>query len=118
MLIGAGVGLAFSVAVNLGVHGVRDDDVGVASAAVGAVQQIGGSIGPSLFNTIAGTVAAGYLATRSSSDDRVLAAAAVESYGVSFDIAGAVLVGAALVSAAMLIARRRTSADDLSGTPA
>ena len=117
LLIGAGIGFAFSIAVNLGVHGVRQQDAGVASAAVGAVQQMGGSIGPSLFNTIAGTVAAGYLATRPSADDSVLAAAAAESYGVSFDIAAAVLVGAALISAAMLRTRRRTGVDDRAGTP-
>ena len=119
LLIGAGIGLAFSIAVNLGVHGTRDEDAGVASASVAAVQQMGGSIGPSLFNTIAGTVAAGYLATRATGDDRVLAAAAAESYGVSFDIAAAVLAGAALVSAGMLrTRRRRASRDDVAGAPA
>lgn len=117
LLIGAGIGLAFSIAVNLGVHDVRQQDAGVASATVAAVQQMGGSIGPSLFNTIAGTVAAGYLATRSTSEASALAAA-VESYGVSFDIAAAVLAGAALISAAMLSTRRRTSTGDLPGTPA
>ena len=118
LLIGAGIGFAFSVAVNLGVLGVREQDAGIASAAVAAVQQMGGSIGPALFNTIAGSVAAGYLATRASSDDRVLAAAAAQSYGVSFDIAAAVLLGATLVSAAMLGRRRRAGRDDVAGARA
>ena len=119
LLIGTGIGFAFSIAVNLGIRGVRDEDAGVASASVAAVQQMGGSIGPSLFNTIAGSVLAGYLATRASSDDRVLAAAAAESYGVSFDIAAVVLLGAAVVSAGMLgTRRRRPSRDDVAGTPA
>ena len=112
LLIGAGIGFAFSVAVNLGIYGVRDEDAGVASATVGAVQQIGGSIGPSLFNTIAGSVLAGYLAGRSADDAGVRAAAAVESYGVSFDIAATVLLGAALVSAVMLATRRRRTPAD------
>ena len=120
LLIGTGIGLAFSIAVNLGVHGVQDQDAGVASASVAAVQQMGGSIGPSLFNTIAGTVAAGYLATRATGDDRVLAAAAAESYGVSFDIAAAVLLGAAVVSAVLLATHRRRSVreDVTKGAPA
>ena len=111
VLIGAGIGLAFSIAVNLGVFGVRDEDAGVASAAVAAVQQMGGSIGPSLFNTIAGTVVAGYLATRPAGAG-VEAEAAAYSYSVAFYIAAAVLAGAALTSAALLRAHGRRDTRD------
>ncbi len=102
ILIGAGLGLALSVAVNLGVQGVRNEDAGVASATVNAVQQMGGAIGPALFNTIAGSVLAGYLATRAADDDSVVAAAARNSYSAAFDIAAAVMLAAVIVSAGLL----------------
>lgn len=92
ILIGSGLGLALSVAVNLGVQGVRNEDAGVASAAVNAVQQMGGAIGPALFNTIAGSVLAGYLATRSAG----------------------VMLGAVVVSVGLLRPRRATADRHLS----
>ena len=112
VLIGAGLGLALTVAINLGVQGVSDDDAGVASATVNAVQQMGGSIGPSLFNTIASSVLVGYLASRGgeltagSTNDRLLAQAEVHSYSVAFQIAAAILLAAGLISALMLRLRR------------
>lgn len=116
VLVGAGLGLALSIAINLGVYGVRAEEAGVASATVNAVQQIGGSIGPSLFNTIAGSVLASYLASRGGqlaagvTDERVLNTAAVHSYGVAFDIAAAILLGSALISAGLLGLRLRPTA--------
>lgn len=118
VLIGAGLGLALSVAINLGVQGVRDDDAGVASATVNAVQQMGGSIGPSLFNTIAASVLAGYVASRGgdlgagSVDDGLLALAEVHSYSVAFRIAAAILLAAALTSGLMLRTRCRHTTID------
>lgn len=108
VLIGAGLGLALAVAINLGVQGVGDNDAGVAAATVNAVQQMGGSIGPSLFNTIASSVMVTYLASRSQqapavTGERLLALAQVHSYGVAFQIAGAILLAAAVISGAMMI---------------
>lgn len=111
-LVGIGLGLALAVALNLGVDGVLPEDAGVASAAVNAVQQVGGSIGPSLFNTIAGSAFAGYLVRYASTapDERLRTAATVHSYSVAFDVAAAVVLGTAIVSAAMLRGRREPSA--------
>ena len=124
VLIGAGLGLAISVAVNLGVQGVDPDDAGVASATVNAVQQVGGSIGPSVFNTIAGSVLASVLATGNARlgdaatevEQQVLAAAAVQSYSVSFDIGAALLLITAIVSALMF--GRQTSPGATTATKA
>jgi EmrB/QacA subfamily drug resistance transporter len=118
ILIGAGLGLALSIAINQGVFGVAADDAGVASAAVNAVQQAGGSIGPSLFNTIAGSVLATYLLDHGGSAEptrnrAVLAAAQVHSYTVAFVIAAVILLVGALVSAALLGRLPRRSAHPL-----
>lgn len=119
-LVGAGLGLALAVAVNLGIDGVQPEDAAVASATVNAVQQVGGSIGPSLFNTIAGSAFAGYLVSNASatSDERLRALATVHSYSVSFDVAAAIVLGTAIVGAAMLRRRRDPAAADPTTTKA
>jgi EmrB/QacA subfamily drug resistance transporter len=63
MVTGLGMGLMFSTAFNTGTYGVAPQDSGVASATVNTGQQLGGSIGTSLLNTIAASAVTGYLAT-------------------------------------------------------
>jgi EmrB/QacA subfamily drug resistance transporter len=116
ILIGAGIGLAFTVAINLGVDGVEAEDAGVASAAVNAMQQIGGAVGPSLFTTIAASALATYVAShaghdpaRSARDAGILASATVHSYTVAFAIAAAIFLCAALLSALMLHPSRKAA---------
>jgi len=62
-LMAAGLGLGFTIApsMNTGTFGVAPQDAGVASATLNTGQQIGGSIGTSLLNTIFATVVAHYL---------------------------------------------------------
>ncbi|MQA98074.1 MAG: hypothetical protein GEV11_26985 [Streptosporangiales bacterium] len=62
-----GLGTTFMPAMNLATSGVRPQDAGVASAMVSTVQQVGGSIGTALLNTIAATVTATYLSTHTPS---------------------------------------------------
>jgi EmrB/QacA subfamily drug resistance transporter len=61
VLTGLGLGLMFSTAFNTGTFGVAPQDAGVASATVNTGQQLGGSIGISLLNTIAASAVASYL---------------------------------------------------------
>jgi hypothetical protein len=49
--------------MNTGTYGVAPHDAGVASATLNTGQQIGGSIGTSLLNTIFASSVAGYLAS-------------------------------------------------------
>ncbi|WP_432040568.1 MFS transporter [Streptomyces cucumeris] len=53
ILVGFGMGLVMAPAMNYATHGVNEQDAGVASATVNTAQQIGGSIGTALLNTIA-----------------------------------------------------------------
>lgn len=64
IVAGLGMGLMFSTAFNTGTYGVAPRDAGVASATVNTGQQLGGSIGTALLNTIATSAGAGYLAAR------------------------------------------------------
>jgi EmrB/QacA subfamily drug resistance transporter len=63
IVTGLGMGLVFSTAFNTGTYGVQPQDTGVASASVNTGQQLGGSMGTSLLNTIAASATAGYLAS-------------------------------------------------------
>jgi EmrB/QacA subfamily drug resistance transporter len=64
-LMAAGLGFGFIIApsMNTGTFGVPPQDAGVASATLNTGQQIGGSIGTSLLNTIFATAVAHYLAS-------------------------------------------------------
>jgi EmrB/QacA subfamily drug resistance transporter len=64
-LMVAGLGLGFTIApsMNTGTYGVAPQDAGVASATLNTGQQIGGSIGTSLLNTIFASAVARYLAS-------------------------------------------------------
>ncbi len=63
-LLVAGLGFGFIVApsMNTGTFGVAPQDAGVASATLNTGQQIGGSIGTSLLNTVAASATAAYVA--------------------------------------------------------
>jgi EmrB/QacA subfamily drug resistance transporter len=61
ILVGFGLGLVFVPAVNTATFGVDPRDAGVASASVNTAQQVGGSLGTALLNTIAANATASYL---------------------------------------------------------
>jgi hypothetical protein len=110
MVTGLGMGLMFSTAFNTGTYGVSPRDAGVASAMVNTGQQLGGSIGTSLLNTIFASAAASYAASHLASLHRpsaalvqgVQASAVVHGYVVAFWwVAGIFLFGAVLCGSLM-----------------
>jgi EmrB/QacA subfamily drug resistance transporter len=108
LLVGFGLGLVFAPCFTLGTLGVDPQDAGVASATINVAQQIGGSIGTSLLNTIAATTAASYLTahaaqiTSTASRQFVTASALIDSYHVVFWIAAGVYAVAAVITALVL----------------
>jgi EmrB/QacA subfamily drug resistance transporter len=109
IIMGVGLGLVFAPGFNLATLGVEARDSGVASAAVNVMQQVGGSVGTSLFNTIAGSVVATYLASHldgaKPGSAKYLAAEAgsqLHSYTVAFWIAASVFLAGAVISALVL----------------
>ncbi|WBB58254.1 MFS transporter [Streptomyces sp. WMMC500] len=81
---GLGLGLIVATAMSLGTLGVSVHDAGVASATVNAMQQVGGSIGIALLNTISASAATDYVSGRNPRDPAVRAQAALESYHTAF----------------------------------
>jgi EmrB/QacA subfamily drug resistance transporter len=101
VVIGLGLGLVFGCALNTATYGADQADAGVASALVNTCQQVGGSIGTALLNTIAASALSSYLVTHGHSA-AAQAGAAVHSYVIAFWVAAAIFAGAAVVSGLVL----------------
>jgi EmrB/QacA subfamily drug resistance transporter len=101
ILVGLGLGLVFGCAINTATYGAGREDAGVASAMVNTSQQVGGSIGTALLNSIAATAFASYVLAHGRAPE-VTAEAAVHSYVVSFTVVVGVFVAGAVISAAVL----------------
>jgi hypothetical protein len=105
LLLGVGLGLAFSSAFGLGTLGVEASDSGVASATVNTMQQVGGSVGTALLNTIAATAATTYASSHlgnGGSAGLLQANAAIHSYTTAFWWASAIFALGAVITAAVL----------------
>jgi MFS family permease len=85
MVLGIGIGATIAPAMNAGTTGVQPRDAGIASAAVNTAQQIGGSIGIALLNSLAAAALAHSLAAAALAHS--LAAAALAHYLIGKDAA-------------------------------
>jgi EmrB/QacA subfamily drug resistance transporter len=101
VLVGAGLGLVFGCALNAATYGTGAADAGVASALVNTNQQVGGSIGTALLNTLAASALTSYVLAHGHSP-LALAQAAVHSYVVGFWVSAAILAGSAVVCGLVL----------------
>jgi len=110
LVFGAGVGLSLPAAMNTGTFGVAPYDAGVASATLNVGQQLGGSIGTALLNTIATSATASYLvglhlppALLASPRGRpALAAATVHGYTTAFWWTAGIFAVGAIVCGSLL----------------
>ncbi|WP_079131803.1 MFS transporter [Streptomyces nanshensis] len=83
LVMGVGLGLVMPSAISLATLGVVKRDQGVASATVNTMQQVGGSVGTALFNTVAAHAVTDYVRTHPRTPDLV-ARANVHSYAVAY----------------------------------
>jgi EmrB/QacA subfamily drug resistance transporter len=100
LVFGAGAGFVIAPCMAAATLGVREDDSGVASAAVNTVQQVGGSIGIALLSTLSATASTDYLKGRQATPD-ALAHAALESYATAYRWSAA-FFGVGLIATALL----------------
>ncbi|MET0468586.1 MAG: MFS transporter [Aeromicrobium sp.] len=106
ILMSVGMGLAFVALSSTALVGVEDRDAGVASALVNTTQQVGGSLGTALLNTIAATATAGYITAHGVGRT---AEGLVHGYTVAFTWGlGALLLAAAL--SLVLVTKQRPPA--------
>ncbi|MGV9265716.1 MFS transporter [Kitasatospora sp. NPDC003701] len=102
LLLGFGMGLVFMPAMSLATLGVAPNEAGAASATINSAQQVGGSVGTALLNTIAASATATYLATRIAGNPQVQAQGAVHGYVVATWVAMGILLAAALIAFLMI----------------
>jgi hypothetical protein len=98
----------FGPMTNTALVGVADHDAGVASALVNTAQQVGGSLGTALLNTIFISAVSGYLTAHraSAASPATQGLAVVHSYTVAFWVSAALISVAALVAGVLVRARR------------
>jgi EmrB/QacA subfamily drug resistance transporter len=104
LVTGAGLGTTVPAAINTGTFGMAQSDAGVASATINVGQQLGGSTGTALLNTIATSAAAAYVASHVSSAIATPAArtalqatAAVHGYTTAFWWTAGIFAGGAVI---------------------
>lgn len=112
ILLGFGLAMIFVPLQNVALAGIDEHDAGVASAAVSATQQIGGSIGTALFTAIYTAAISSYLSGREVLPLTQLEAL-VSGYSAAFMWAGAAILLAAPISFFMI----RLSKKDLMDVP-
>jgi EmrB/QacA subfamily drug resistance transporter len=114
VLMGLGMGLTYMPVFTTATAGVAPRDAGVASATLSTSQQVGGSIGTALLNTIATTSGTAYVTahlTGPADRARVTAEGLVHGYTVALWWAAGIMLLAALTAALTVTARppkRRT----------
>jgi EmrB/QacA subfamily drug resistance transporter len=105
MVIGFAMGTIMPASMQTATLGVDRAFAGVASATVNTSQQVGGSLGTALLNTLAATAAADYLASHTPVTPEVGVDAALASYATAYWW-GAAFFAAGGVMAALLFRRR------------
>ncbi|MFG2634047.1 MFS transporter [Streptomyces sp. NPDC048362] len=108
LLLGLGMGLTFMPVFATATAGVAPRDSGVTSATVNTAQQVGGSIGTALLNTIATTSGAAYVTAhlhRPAQRATVVPAGVVHGYTVAIWWAAGVMVLAAVTAGLMVTAK-------------
>ena len=101
LVLGFGFGLSVAPAFSTGTLGLAPQDAGVGSATLNTAQQVGGSIGTSLLNTLAAGAAASYLVGRAPTPAN-LQAALLHSYTTAFLWSSLIFVAGAVVAGLLL----------------
>jgi len=116
MILGFGMGSTMPAAMQTATLGVDRQFAGVASAMVNTSQQVGGSIGVALLNTLAATAATNYLSSHAPVTADVAAQAAIASYNTAYWWGAGIFITGAIIAA--LLFRRRGQGLSLHDTPA
>lgn len=107
MLMGAGMGSIMPASMQTATLGVDREYAGVASAMVNTSQQVGGSIGTALLNTLAATAVADYVAGHLPATGAVVAEATIQGYVTVYWWGAGIFAAGAVMS--VLLFRRRAS---------
>jgi EmrB/QacA subfamily drug resistance transporter len=113
VLIGLGIGATFATGVGAITYDVDPRYAGVASSLVSTSQQMGGSIGTAILNSLAATAATAYIATHTPASAHTIALAQLASYATAFWWATGFLAGGAILTAILYQRRPRLAVADI-----
>ncbi|MBO3682639.1 MFS transporter [Streptomyces sp. NEAU-YJ-81] len=102
VLTGLGLGCVMPPTASLATADIHRHDIGAASAAYNASQQLGAALGTALLNTIAADATASYLA---SAHHAAPSAASVHGYTTALTVAFGILLAAACITAPLTTTR-------------
>ena len=97
LIMSSGMALVFIPLTSTSLHAVSSHDTGVASAMLNTSQQVGGSLGTALLNTIAATATTSYIAANSALGERLPDFAMTHGFVVAFKYSAALLFVGAIV---------------------
>ncbi|MGH3697478.1 MAG: MFS transporter [Pseudonocardiaceae bacterium] len=117
ILLGLGMGLVFTPAISLATSRVPPRDAGIVAAVVATCQQIGGSLGVAVLNTVAAATVAAHLATHPATPT-ARTAALVHGYTTAAGWATGIFATAAVLATVLITADRPTSDRTRSGASA
>jgi EmrB/QacA subfamily drug resistance transporter len=97
LIMSSGMALVFIPLTSTSLHAVSAHDTGVASAMLNTSQQIGGSLGTALLNTVAATATATFAAANTQLGDKVMPFAMTHGFTVAFKFSAVLLFVGAVV---------------------
>ena len=97
LIMSSGMALVFIPLTSTSLHAVSSHDTGVASAMLNTSQQVGGSLGTALLNTIAATATTSYIAANGALGERLPDFAMTHGFVVAFKYSAALLFVGAIV---------------------
>jgi EmrB/QacA subfamily drug resistance transporter len=113
IVMSLGMGFAFVALSSTALIGVAERDAGVASALVNTTQQVGGSLGTALLNTLAASATLHYIGTHGTGSS---AAGLVHGYTVAFTWGLGALILAAILSLVLVTKQRQAVLPDSGST--
>ena len=96
LIMSSGMALVFIPLSSTALHGVGNRDAGVASALINTSQQVGGSLGTALLNTVAATATTSYMTANATKSPLF---GLTHGFTVAFTVSAALLVVGAIVLA-------------------
>jgi EmrB/QacA subfamily drug resistance transporter len=97
LIMSSGMALVFIPLTSTSLHAVSSHDTGVASAMLNTSQQIGGSLGTALLNTVAATATATFAAANTQLGEKVMPFAMTHGFTVAFKFSAVLLFVGAIV---------------------
>ncbi|NUR52143.1 MAG: MFS transporter [Hamadaea sp.] len=108
VIMAVGMACCFVPLGNTALSGVSEHDAGVASAMINTSQQVGGSLGVAVLNTVFTTAVANYIVDNGGPTPQNQALGAIHGYNVAFTVS-AVLLAVSAVITFVMIRRDRTN---------